>query len=213
MHSWTALGAAVAIHQRTVDRLVQRVYDQPLINNAERGAYVEHMIALALKGKGWDLTWPWASWDLEHLRWPEEKRPRIEVKQSAARAPDHAEKRPNPPPKTPARFSIKAQEVLLFTGRNADQDAAAAPRRPLRVRLASGGGPEHRRPPVSGPVEVLRGCGVRTPYPAGSSPEGHVHKPPRAQQAVRCRARPLRRAASHGDQGAGIHPGRQLEGG
>ena len=51
------------IHDRTVRRLVKSVYNQCLINNAERGAYVEHMIALALGGQGWDLTWPWASWD------------------------------------------------------------------------------------------------------------------------------------------------------
>ena len=55
MHStaWTSLGAAVAIHQPIVDRLVQRVYDQPLINNVERGAYLEHMIELALGEQQW----------------------------------------------------------------------------------------------------------------------------------------------------------------
>ena len=101
-------------HEHIVRSLEQSVYNRNLINNAERGTYVEHMIFLALKGKGWDLTWPWASWDLEHLRWPKEKRPRIEVKQSAARAPDHAEKRPNPPPETPARFSIKLRKYYYL---------------------------------------------------------------------------------------------------
>ena len=47
-----------------VRSLEQSVYNRNLINNAERGVYVEHMIFLALKGQGWDLTWPWASWDL-----------------------------------------------------------------------------------------------------------------------------------------------------
>ena len=111
MHSttWTVLGAAAAIHRRTVDRLVQRVYDQPLISNVERGAYVEHMIELALGEQQWCLTWPWASWDLEHRRRPRAKRPRIQVKQSAARQPDHAE-RPDPPQPNPAQFAISPSD-------------------------------------------------------------------------------------------------------
>ena len=115
MHSIdrTVLDDDAAIHQRTVDRLVQRVYDQPLIDNVARGAYVEHMIELAL-GQQWRLTWPWASWDLEHCRQPEEEGPRIEIKQSSARAPDHAEKRPNPPKKTPAKFSIKPRKYCYL---------------------------------------------------------------------------------------------------
>ena len=36
------------LHKRTVDNLVESVYHQCLINNAERGAYVEHIIILAL---------------------------------------------------------------------------------------------------------------------------------------------------------------------
>ena len=72
------------IHDRTVRRLVKSVYNQCLINNAERGAYVEHMIALAIEGQGWDLTWPWASWDLHHRDIAG-----IEFKQSAARQPWH----------------------------------------------------------------------------------------------------------------------------
>ena len=53
-------------YERIVRSLEQSVYNRNLINNAERGAYVEHMIVLALEGQGWDLTWPWASWDLQH---------------------------------------------------------------------------------------------------------------------------------------------------
>ena len=115
MHStaWTALGAAVAIHQRTVDRLVQRVYDQPLINNVDRGAYVEHMIELALGEQQWRLTWPWASWDLEHRRRPRAKRARIEIKQSAARAPDH-ERSCDPPPPAKAQFAIKPGDFYFL---------------------------------------------------------------------------------------------------
>ena len=36
------------LHEQTVRRLVQRVYEQRLINNVERGAYVECMVELAL---------------------------------------------------------------------------------------------------------------------------------------------------------------------
>ena len=151
MHSWTALGAAVAIHQRTVDRLVQRVYDQPLINNAERGAYVEHMIALALKGKGWDLTWPWASWDLEYLRWPEEKRPRIEVKQSAARGArgDSAVQRaaiespshhPEHPPGSPHSSPGRGRAGRYHGNRSRPLGVEALPRGFHRGRIPRGGG-------------------------------------------------------------------------
>ena len=72
------------IHDRTVSRLMESIYHQPLINNAERGAYVEHLIVLAL-GEQWRLTWPWASWDIQHRA----DHTRIEVKQSAARQPWH----------------------------------------------------------------------------------------------------------------------------
>ena len=77
-------------HKHTVCSLLKSVYERPLINNVERGTYVEHMIVLAL-GKQWSLTWPWASWDIQHRDGA-----RIEVKQSAARQPWH--ERPEPPP-------------------------------------------------------------------------------------------------------------------
>ena len=94
------------IHDRTVRRLVKSVNNQCLINNAERGAYVEHMIALAIEGQGWDLTWPWASWDLHHRDIA-----RIEVKQSAARQPWHKRPRQERAPRpTAARFSIKPSD-------------------------------------------------------------------------------------------------------
>ena len=81
------------IHDRTLCRLVKSVYNQCLINNAERGAYVEHMIALALEELQWRLTWPWASWDLQH---PDGAR--IEVKQSAARQTWHKRPKSRPLP-------------------------------------------------------------------------------------------------------------------
>ena len=88
------------IHRLIIKRLEKRVYDQPLINNVERGAYIEHMIELAL-GEPWCLTWPWASWDLQH----EETLARIEIKQSAARQPWHR-RRPPESPATRGSFGI-----------------------------------------------------------------------------------------------------------
>ena len=89
--------------KRIVRSLVGSVY-QALINNAERGAYVEHMIVLALEG--WELTWPWASWDLQHRG----DGARIEVKQSAARQTWHKRpKSPESPPvpkPSPGKFGI-----------------------------------------------------------------------------------------------------------
>ena len=98
-------------YEHIVRSLEQSVY-QNLINNAERGAYVEHMIFLALKGKGWGLTWPWASWDLQH---PDDAR--IEVKQSAARQTWH--KRPpasgEPPPEpSRGRFGINKPSCYYY---------------------------------------------------------------------------------------------------
>ena len=69
-------------HQLVTQRLVERVYDRPLIGNVERGAYVECLIELALSElrPPWSLTGTWASWDLEQA----ESGARIEIKQSAA---------------------------------------------------------------------------------------------------------------------------------
>ena len=70
-------------HQLATQRLVDRVYNQPLIGNVERGAYVECLIELALSElrPPWSLTaGTWDAWDL----WQAESGARIEVKQSAA---------------------------------------------------------------------------------------------------------------------------------
>lgn len=70
------------VHRLVAERLVERVYDQPLIGNVERGQYVECMVELALSDlrPPWRLTDTWTGWDLEQ----HETRARIEVKQSAA---------------------------------------------------------------------------------------------------------------------------------
>ena len=69
-------------HQLATQRLVDRVYNQPLIGNVERGAYVECLIELALSElrPPWSLTGTWDAWDLEQT----ESGARIEIKQSAA---------------------------------------------------------------------------------------------------------------------------------
>ena len=95
-------------HKPIIERLVERVYGHPLINNVERGAYVEHMIELAL-GKPWHLTPPWDSWDLEHRQ----SLARIEIKQSAARQPWHT-RRPRESPPTRASFSIKKPSTVYW---------------------------------------------------------------------------------------------------
>ena len=58
-----------------------RRYDRCVMNNTERGHYVECMVALAL-GSDWEQTpWDWAPWDCQHKT----SKIRIEIKQSAAR--------------------------------------------------------------------------------------------------------------------------------
>ena len=70
------------VHQLVSQRLVERAYNQPLIGNVERGAYVECMVELALSELRpfWSLTETWAAWDLQQ----QDTSARIEVKQSAA---------------------------------------------------------------------------------------------------------------------------------
>ena len=86
-------------HQLATQRLVDRVYNQPVIGNVERGAYVECLIELALSDlrPPWSLTGTWDAWDLEQA----ESGARIEVKQSAAlqtwSAPDDAPSSGAPP--------------------------------------------------------------------------------------------------------------------
>ena len=92
------LAAQRVLHDLTVRRLVQRVYEQRIISNVERGAYVECMIELALRERhpAWCLTDTWDSWDLEDGK----TGARIEIKQSAAW---------NPFSKTPGRGKFGIQ--------------------------------------------------------------------------------------------------------
>ena len=71
------------MHKHVLDLLIRR-YDRPIMNNLQRGDYVECMIAWTL-GEEWRLTsedgWDWAAWDCEHVA----SGVRLEIKQSAAR--------------------------------------------------------------------------------------------------------------------------------
>lgn len=69
-------------HLPIIQKLVDTVYDDPLITSVDRGHYVESMIALVLD-KQWRATAverSWAPWDFER----EDDGARLEVKQSAA---------------------------------------------------------------------------------------------------------------------------------
>ena len=84
----TMEGSEVAMSRKDVipecirEMLIGR-YDRKIMNNVQRGDYVECMIAAAL-GLNWQLTsedWDWAAWDCEHTA----SKARLEIKQSAAR--------------------------------------------------------------------------------------------------------------------------------
>ena len=98
------------IHDLVVQRLVERVFNQPLINNAERGAYVECLVELAMKSVDprWGLTGTWDPWDLEHS----ETRARIEIKQSSILQRWNISA---PPVKSTGRFDIAPHEGYWWT--------------------------------------------------------------------------------------------------
>ena len=61
-------------------RLAQRLFDRPLIQNSFRGAFVEELIAPYMSKGGWRHCGDdWGSWDFEHPSGS-----RLELKQSAA---------------------------------------------------------------------------------------------------------------------------------
>ena len=65
-------------HDRIVNYIVKRFYDEPLITNIWRGHYIEALIFFALCEK-WEHPSGWGTWDLENPAGV-----RLEVKQSAA---------------------------------------------------------------------------------------------------------------------------------
>ena len=64
-----------------VKRLVEHVYDRPLINNVERGAFVECLVEIVMRSADprWRLTETWDPWDIEHPV----TGARLEIKQSS----------------------------------------------------------------------------------------------------------------------------------
>jgi hypothetical protein len=98
------------LHRRIMERLIPN-YDRRLMNNVDRGRYVEAMIALALEDS-WHPTsedWDWAPWDLESTYGS-----RIEIKHSAALqswSVNLGAPRPSPP-----RFDIAHRERTYTKG-------------------------------------------------------------------------------------------------
>ena len=70
------------ISEMVMKRLIEHVYDRPLINNVERADYIECLVELVMKSADprWRLTQTWDQWDVEHAL----TGARIEVKQSSA---------------------------------------------------------------------------------------------------------------------------------
>ena len=89
-------------HERILNEIMSR-YNRPVMNNVDRGLYVEHLIADAL-GPDWlPSGWDWAAWDCQHPQGD-----RIEIKQSAARQSWDVD-----PvlPRVPPRFDIAPRKV------------------------------------------------------------------------------------------------------
>ena len=57
-----------------------RVFRVPVMTNIYRAVYVEALLSVALRDRGWERMAPWDSWDLQHGA----SGVRLEVKQSAA---------------------------------------------------------------------------------------------------------------------------------
>ena len=76
-----------ALQGRALDTVFDR-YDRCVMNNIQRGDYIECLVA-ELLGPEWVLPWKtgydWAPWDLKHRS----TKVKIEIRQSAARQPWH----------------------------------------------------------------------------------------------------------------------------
>ena len=90
-----------------LDRLVARLYGQPIIRNVLRGELVEQFVLDAL-GDGWIAAGDYEAWDVQSV----DGKHRIQVKQSAARQ-SWAEVDCKP---SNARFSIKGSMAWTEAG-------------------------------------------------------------------------------------------------
>ena len=132
------------LHDQIIKRLVDTFYGNKLINNVDRGHYVESMISLAL-GDQWGLTAVergWAPWDFQR-----EDGARLEIKQSAALQPWSVyEDAPRP---RPASFDIAYRNEAWTKGGDfapyrpgRPADAYVFAWHPIADRLVA----DHRRP-------------------------------------------------------------------
>ena len=99
------------LYRRTIHTLVNTYYGSQLINNVDRGHYVECMIVLAL-GEEWNLTSArrgWAPWDIER-----NDGARLEVKQSAVLQTWSLAH--DAPPRRTATFDIACRKELWTKG-------------------------------------------------------------------------------------------------
>ncbi len=73
----------LAVHNRVVERLCQKLYNRKIIDNVDRGVYLEYMVEVALQAvdPAWECKPGWAMWDLKNKH----SGTRLEVKQSAKR--------------------------------------------------------------------------------------------------------------------------------
>ena len=87
-----------------IDRLIERLYGQPIIRNVLRGELVEQFVLDAL-GEGWIAAGDYEAWDVESS----DGQHRIQVKQSSARQSwAEVDCKPSSP-----RFSIKASKTWV----------------------------------------------------------------------------------------------------
>ena len=100
------------LHCQIIQKLVDTFYGRRLVNNVDRGHYVESMIALVL-GKQWRPTAlirrGWAPWDFES-----DDGARLEVKQSAALQPWSVY--PDAPKTRPPSFDIAFRKEVWTKG-------------------------------------------------------------------------------------------------
>ena len=80
---------------------VSRRYEQPVMSNAHRAEYVEALVALALRHRGWTRKAPWEAWHFEN-----ESGVRLTLKHAVAMQPWGNRESQNPP-----RFDIAPGKV------------------------------------------------------------------------------------------------------
>ena len=95
------------IFDLVMERLVDHIYNRPLINNVERAEFVGCLVELVMRSADprWCLSESWEPWNIEHPA----SGARLEVKQSSA-LQSSREATPNSNP----RFSIPSSDSYLW---------------------------------------------------------------------------------------------------